>query len=224
MQAAAAAETENRCADARNIVALGAEAGRAKRQEEPWKSYVVLNSFTPPVAELLVDLHGWKRRNSSARRNGPEVLFDKPPGLLALEVTRDREHGVVGGVEAREECSDVSEVCGIEIIKRTNQRVMERMVLGKGECRQALPPRAVRLIVDGPSTLVLHDVALRVEFLLCHGGEQLPHPVSFEPEHNTEVVRRNRFKIVRPIQPGRAIERAARALDDLEVFVRGDVC
>ena len=40
---------------------------------------------------------------------------------------------------------------------------------------QALVPVAVRLVVDAPAPLVLHDVALVVELLLRHRGQQPAH-------------------------------------------------
>ena len=69
----------------------------------------------------------------------------------------------------------------------------------------------------------MHDVALRVELLLRHRGQQLAHAIRLEPERELELVRRHRLEVVRALEPRRAVERAAGALHELEVLVRFDV-
>jgi hypothetical protein len=101
--------------------------------------------------------------------------------------------------------------------------MVERMLGGKRERRQLLPPRAVRLIVDRPAPLVLHHVALRVELLLRHRREQPAHAIGFQPERDGQLVRRDGLEVVGSVQPGRPVERPAGTLHQLEVLVRGDV-
>ena len=100
---------------------------------------------------------------------------------------------------------------------------MERMLGGKRERREPLPPRAVRLVVHRPAALVLHDVALRVELLLRHRGKQLAHAIGLEPERGRELVGRHRLEVVRALEPGGAVQRAAGALHELEMLVGADV-
>src|SRR5438105_1893035 len=83
---------------------------------------------------------------------------------------------------------------------------------------------AVWLVIYRPPSLVLDHITLRVELLLRHGGQQFPHAVRFEPERKGELIGRNRLEIVRSLQPGRPVECPTRALNQLEVLIRSDVC
>jgi len=58
---------------------------------------------------------------------------------------------------------------------------MEGMIWRERECRELFPPRTVRLIVDRPASLVLHDIALGVELLLRHRRQEATHAVCLEP-------------------------------------------
>jgi hypothetical protein len=100
---------------------------------------------------------------------------------------------------------------------------MEWMIFRKGQRGQAFPPCAVRLVVDRPPPLVLHDVTLSVELLLCHARQEIAHPVRLEPQRKLELVRRDRLVVVRAVEPGRSVQCPARTLDDFKVLVRGDV-
>ena len=104
-----------------------------------------------------------------------------------------------------------------------DQRVMERMLLREAERRQTLPPRAVRLVVDRPAAFVLHDVALRVELLLREPWQHPAHAIGLEPERQRDLVGRNGFIVVRPIEPGGPVQGPSGALDEFEMFVRLDV-
>ena len=97
------------------------------------------------------------------------------------------------------------------------------MGLRKTEGRKTLPPRAVRLVVDRPAALVLHDIALRVELLLREPRQHATHPVGLEPERQRDLMRRHRFVVVRPIEPRGPVEGPSGALDELEMFVGLDV-
>ena len=101
--------------------------------------------------------------------------------------------------------------------------MMVRMRGRVRERRQLFPPGAVRLIVHTPSPLVLHHVALRVQLLLRHRGQQAPHAIRFQPQCQCQLIARHRLEVVRAIQPRRSIQRAAGALHQLEMLVRLDV-
>ena len=101
--------------------------------------------------------------------------------------------------------------------------MMERMVRRKAERRKLFHPRAVRLIVHRPPSLVHHDFALSVELLLRHRRQQLAHAIRFEPQRELELIRRQRLEIVRALEPGRSVQRPAGALHELEVLVGLDV-
>src|SRR5690606_672265 len=150
-------------------------------------------------------------------REVTEVLRDQLASLRRLEVAADREHGVVGCVVCAEELLDVLEACRVEVLHRADHRVVIRMIRRIHECLDALVPVAVRLVVDAPAPLVLHDIALVVELLLRHRGKQPAESVALQPETQLEVVRGQRLVVVRAVQPGRAVQRAAGLLDQREV-------
>ncbi len=69
-----------------------------------------------------------------------------------------------------------------------------------------------------------HDADLVVESLLRERVEQEAHAIALEPQRELELVRRHRLEVVRAIEIGRAVHRrGARALEELEVRVLGDV-
>ena len=100
--------------------------------------------------------------------------------------------------------------------------MVEWMARREAEGRKSLPPAAIRLVVHRPPTLVLHDVALRVELLLRHRRQQIAHAIRFEPECQLELIRRHGLVVVGAVEPGGAVERAARPLHELEVLVCAD--
>ncbi len=143
--------------------------------------------------------------------------------MLRVEIAGDREHRVVRRVVRLEEVFHVIERRVREIVHRAHERVMERVRWRKGERRQTLPPRAVRLIIDRPAALVLHDITLGVELLLRHRRQHPSHTVGFEEQCDLEPVGGHRLVIVRAVQPGGAVQYSAGALNDLEVLVRADI-
>src|SRR3954452_11307465 len=90
-------------------------------------------------------------------------------------------------------------------------------------CLELLLERAVRPVVVRPALLVLDDLTLVVEVLLAERIEQRRHPVGLEPEGELELVGGQRLEVVRPIQPGRSVHRAARGLDEGDVLRLRDV-
>jgi len=62
------------------------------------------------------------------------------------------------------------------------------------------------------------------QVLLAEGFEQRAHPVRLEPQRDLELVRRHRLEVVRPLEPRRTVESSPSTLNQLEVFVRADVC
>src|SRR5688572_11778072 len=100
---------------------------------------------------------------------------------------------------------------------------MKWVRLRKRERRESLQPCSIRLIVDGPAALVLHDVALCIQLFLRHRRQQAAHSVCFEPESERQLIRGNCLVIVRPLQPRRSIESPAGSLYQLEVLIGPDV-
>ena len=97
-------------------------------------------------------------------------------------------------------------------------------MLGREEVGlELLLERAVRPVVVRPALLVLDDLALVVEVLLAERVEQGRHPVGLEPQGEVELVRRQGLEVVGPVEPGRAVHRAAGRLDEGDVLGLGDV-
>ena len=88
---------------------------------------------------------------------------------------------------------------------------------------QLLLERAVRPVVVRPALLVLDDLALVVQVLLAERVEEGRHAVRLEPQRQVELIRRQRLEVVGPVQPGRAVHRAAGGLDEGDVLGLGDV-
>src|SRR5678809_1340232 len=101
--------------------------------------------------------------------------------------------------------------------------MMKRVPPGKHECRNFLPPRSIRLIVHRPASLVFYDISLRIELLLRHRRQKSPHSIRFEPECKFQLIRWYRLEVVGALEPGTAVQRSARTLHKLEVFIRTDV-
>ncbi len=53
--------------------------------------------------------------------------------------------------------------------------------------------------------LVLHDAALRIEFLLADRAEQVAHAIRFHPQRHVERGGRHRLEVIGAIEPGGAV-------------------
>ena len=112
---------------------------------------------------------------------------------------------------------------GVEVLHRADRRVVVR-VLGREQVRlELLVPRAVGPVVVAPALLVLHDLALVVEVLLAERLEERAHPVRLEPERELHLVARHGLEVVRAVEPGGAVHRAAGGLDERDVLRLADV-
>ena len=154
---------------------------------------------------------------------GPKYFSASARTVAAVAVARDAQHRVVGRVVGAEERLDVVERGGVEVLHRADRRVVVRVLLGEQVAEDLLVPRPVRPVVVAPALLVLHDLALVVEVLLAQRVEQRPHPVRLEPERELQLVRGQRLEVVRAVEPGRAVERPAGALDEGHVLRLADV-
>ncbi len=223
VQTARVAEAQHGAGESGDVVAGGAEHRRAERQKDTRQHDVVGHDLAKRLAERRREVERRQRGLGAARRDRAEVALDERLRLGGIEVAGDRQHGVVGRVPGREELADVLERRGVEVLERADERVVERVLRRIRQRGEALPPGAVRLVVDRPAALVLHDVALGVELLLRHRREQPAHAVGLEPERDRELVRRHGLEVVRAVEPGRPVQRPAGTLHELEVLVRRDV-
>jgi len=100
---------------------------------------------------------------------------------------------------------------------------MEGMCLWKCQRCQSLYPGSIWLIINRPSTLVFHYIPLIVELFLGHCRKEVSHPICLEPQRERQLVRRNCFVVVRPLEPGRSIESSTCSLNQLEMLIRAHV-
>ena len=223
VQAAALAVGEDLGTDLQRVETLVAIDRRPKAEVQSRQGNLVRDHLSPLLAQ--------HRRNTEVPQAGdgwicsetPEITLDPRPCLRAFEVADEHEHGVVRGVVRPEERADVLERGGIEIRHRADRRVVVGMILGEHMRLELLVPGSVRPVVVRPAFLVLHDLALVVEVLLRQCIEQRAHPVGFQPQRELELVRGHRLVVVRPIEPGRAVHRAARRLDQGDMLGLADV-
>src|SRR5689334_3130236 len=120
--------------------------------------------------------------------NGPEVLAYESARFHGLEVPGDREYGVVRCVVCREKLSYVIERSLGQIFHRPDKRMMKWMRYRKDELLQLLQHCSVRLIINRPAALVFNDVALSIQLLLRHCGQQITHSIRFQPERQRQLV------------------------------------
>ena len=185
---------------------------------DPRQRHLVGEADPDVGADQRVDAHVRRPRLRRVGRDGSEVTVDHREGRIGLEVPGDRQHRVVRRVPGREEVSNVVERGGGEVLHRADRRVVVGVPLRIDEGLDALVPVPVRLVVDAPAALVLHDVALVVELLQGHRRQQARHAIGLEPQRHLELVAGERVEVVRPIQPGAGVEGAAGRLDEAEVL------
>ena len=173
----------------------------------------------PPLA-LRRRLRDRERRGLPARGNVVEEGAGPAECVGRIDVARDREEGVAGGVPRLVEGSGVVEGSGGEVVHGPDDGVLvsERV---PGERVGRLERRRVGLVVDAQPLFFLHGLALVVELLLRE--DEGAHPVGLEEEPEVEALGRQRLVVVRPILGGRAVHRAAGLGDEPEVLALADV-
>ena len=89
--------------------------------------------------------------------------------------------------------------------------------------KQPLERGAVGNVVVALPPLFLHHLALDVELFLRERREKESHPIGFQPQSESEVMRRQGLEVVRAIEEGGPIEDAADRLHVAEMLVVADV-
>ncbi len=156
-------------------------------------------------------------------RDGAEVLLDPGERLLRVDVADDRQDRVVGRVVGAEERARVLQRRRVQVGHRADGRVVVRVALGVGQRGQPLEGGAVGHVVVALPALVLDHVTLVVQRLLVERGQQRAHPVRLQPERQLQLVGGHGLEVVGALEARRAVERAAGALDQLEVAVALDL-
>ncbi len=223
VEPAALATGEQLRGEVERVEARVAEHRRAEPDVHPRQRHAVLDGLPDLGADDRRQRHVGQRRDVRVGRDRAEVLLGERAHGRPVAVARDAQDRVVGGVVGGEERLDVVQRGGVEVLHRADRRVVVRVLLGEQVAEDLLVPRPVRPVVVAPALLVLHDLALVVEVLLAERLEQRPHPVRLEPDRELQLVRRQRLEVVRAVEPRRAVERPAGALDEGHVLRLADV-
>ena len=73
---------------------------------------------------------------------------------------------------------------------------------------QGRPEHSVGPVLIALPALILHNIALDVQLVLAHIGQQAPHPISLQPQGQLERVRRHDLEVVRSIRVRTAVVHA----------------
>ena len=131
-----------------------------------------------------------------------------------VEVAGDREHGVVRRVVRREELRDVVEARGVQVLHRADQRVVERMLRRKARAPEAAPTTC--RTAGCPPTSAARSSRRRAACRASPAsspGSSRPMRSASSQSASSSWLRRNRLEVVRAVEPGGAVQRAAGALD-----------
>jgi hypothetical protein len=154
------------------------------------------------------------------RRNSAEVFFDFRQRCLRVDVSDNRDDGIVRCVVGLEESRHVFHAGRTQIGHRANDRVF----IGKVFVRKfvnGLERFPVRLIIDAEPSFLLNRVALIVEIVLR--DRQGAHPIRFEEQCKVELVSGQGLVVHRSILAGRAVHRPAVHKHQIRMFVLSDV-
>ena len=224
MEAAALAPGQDLRGDLERVEAGVAEDRSAEAEVDPRQRHAVRHGLALLPADRRGQPEIAQRRDRLVRRQAAEVPLDPAPGVSRVDVADDREHGIVRGIPRPEEGPDVRERRRVEVLHRSDRRVVVRMLRWKEVGLQLLVPGPVRPVVVRPALLVLHDLALVVEVLLRERVEERAHAIGLEPERELELVARQGLEVVRAVEPRRAVHRPAGGLDESDVLGLPDVC
>ena len=136
------------------------------------------------------------------------------------DVAGDGDDGVVRRVVGLEERRDVLDRRGVEIVHRSDHRVLVGGIVER-ELVHRFVGAAVRLVVASLAALFLDGVALVVEVLLDDG--ERAHAVGFEEHRRLELIGRHRLVVERALLVRGAVHRAAVAEDGVEMLAGADV-
>ncbi len=177
------------------------------------------------IARFFPGRHLRGRYLLSARpaRDISEVALGQLDPPLGLEVTDQHQYRVVRRVVGPEEPPHILQARRVEVLHETDRRVAIRVALREGQPQHRLHGQPIGPVLIRLPALVLHDVTLVVQLLLGDRRLEIAHPIRFQPEPKLELVGRQRLEVVRPIEPGAAVQRAAGILHVPEVRVVRDM-
>ena len=181
-----------------------------------WQLHVVLNHG----AALGRDRRRFCRNfwHVFAPFEGTKIFFNQLFGVLRLEIPDDGQACVIGGVVQLKEVPYIFELCGLDVLVRTDNVAVIRMTLGIKQVHQPFFDGPVRLVLHALTALIADNVLLVGKIGLIQLVRQVAHAVGFEPKRKLQLVRRQRLEIIRAVKIRGAVDvRSARRFQIVEV-------
>lgn len=155
----------------------------------------------PALAKLL-GLHGAHRRRRRLRGDGLEEALHERDRTLRVDVSRQRQCQVVGGVKGPVERLQVLEAPGLDI-RRPAYGGKAVRVRDEGGGLHLLREQAMAVVLDPQPPLGSDHAALALDHLRREG--EVRHPIRLQIEHALEGARREPVLVHRHIVAGERI-------------------
>jgi phage shock protein PspC (stress-responsive transcriptional regulator) len=166
----------------------------------------------------LLDVRPWLDQGRPGR-DVAEVSLHPTLHVFGLHVAGHRENRVGRPVVGLEPLLDVLERRRVQVLHRTDHRMVVGVAAGIGVLLDHEEGLVVGLVLP-LAFLVLNDAALLVELLLRHRTEQVAHAVRLHPQRHVEGRLRHHLEVVRPVLVGGSVHAgSAHAIERLEVVV-----
>ncbi len=145
-----------------------------------------------------------RRQHPLRTWNWPEVLLDQRQGLIGFKLPTDQQRGIIGLVVRPIEFSQILDGNALDIAAIANRRLAV-VVPEIGGGQHAFAENAGRTVLAH-----FEFVANDGHFLgqLVTADKAVDHPIGLHPHRKIQILvaGRQRFVVVRPIHPGRAVK------------------
>ena len=141
-------------------------------------------------------------------------------GLLDVNISRYAQDGIVRTVEVFIELFVIGLHCGVEVIHRTDNRVVIR-VHGKSAFHGFFQQASVWLVVHALAAFFLHYLALGFDAYIFYLGVQ--HAFAFEPKSKCQLVAGQHFVVEGAVVPGVGVVVAAGVVDVIVEFAARNI-
>ena len=147
-------------------------------------------------------------------RNIAEPFFNLGTGGGHINIACQHQHGIVRAVVILEPVLHIFHRCCVQITHRTDGGMVIAMSLGEQVFKNIIPQQAKRVVVTLP-LFILHDAALIVQHVLCHGTQQMAHAVAFQHQNAVNCAGGYSLEIIGAIRIGGAVHIGAADLFDI---------
>ncbi len=148
--------------------------------------------------------HGRHFGDRSRGRDVAEIAGGFFLGGGQIDIAGQYQHGIVRAVPALEPGFDVIQGGGIEIVHRTDDRVVIRVAFRIAGLQQMIEHAAVRLVFT-LAFFVLYHATLLIQPGLVDGAEQMAHAVGFHEQGHVQGRSRHVLEIVGAVGVGGAV-------------------